>query len=61
MFSEPVTDTEENSIMRIKLGNGYFEGQADKQSLTGLGAFFWETGEFYFGEWEGGAQTVQFD
>ena len=58
MFVNPVTDNEEKRIYKIKVETGYYHGQVDALSVSGIGAFFWNTGEFYFGEWQRGAQNV---
>ena len=43
------------------MNNGYYQGQIDEDSLSGLGSFFWDTGDFYFGEWARGAPEVGAD
>ena len=53
-----MTDNEEKRIYKIKVETGYYHGQVDALSVSGIGAFFWNTGEFYFGEWQRGAQNV---
>jgi hypothetical protein len=58
MFVDPIVSDEATNICCMKLANGFYHGQADKHSLNGLGAFYWDTGEFYFGEWENGVQNV---
>lgn len=58
MFTQPVTDDAERFITKIKVQNGYYHGQTDTQCLSGLGAFMWDSGEFYFGEWDRGIQSV---
>ena len=58
---EPVCESGEKKIATIRVKNGFYHGQVSSDALTGLGSFFWDTGEFYFGEWVGGVQNVRVD
>jgi len=60
-FVEPIKEQEGKKICFFKVNSGFYQGQIDEDSVSGIGAFFWNTGEFYFGEWERGAQNVRVD
>jgi hypothetical protein len=58
LYSEPVGEDQDKQITTLRLANGYYQGQKDSTKICGTGVFMWDTGEFYFGQWDNGAQNV---
>jgi hypothetical protein len=45
-----------DSILRYR--NGLYQGNIQNSSPNGLGIFYFDTGELYYGEWKDGKMEV---